>query len=346
MRLSHRASAWLHQRCRPLKRGLLEFRAAAYAKTAQRIPIRGRESTGPATLVEISKDASGSLCIAADTSWLRSRDGFSTAWRRLGVFVDLLASRSVPEGSWRADLADWVEPTGAVAGFCSTHTDTRLVPDRGFFRSAGYAKQRRLAAQATDWFRRRPVVVWRGGPNGRGCQSTATMDWQDNRLVQRIRLCLLGRQLMANNQTAGLQVDFRLSSVCRHDAAAATAMRNTGIVGPYIPSEAWLNHRFAIDIDGYANAFTNFFTRLLYGCCVLKVASPGGFRQWYYDRLIPWTHFVPIAADLTDLGEKIRWCAANPATCRRIAEAGQAIAFSMTYRSERQQAIERLAAAA
>lgn len=62
--------------------------------------------------------------------------------------------------------------------------------------------------------------------------------------------------------------------------------------------------RFALDVDGNTNAWANLFQRLLLGCCVIKVASPFGYRQWYYDDLVPWVHYVPVRADMADLVDR------------------------------------------
>ncbi len=75
---------------------------------------------------------------------------------------------------------------------------------------------------------------------------------------------------------------------------------------------------------------------------VLKVASPSGFRQWYYSELQPWTHYVPVKADLSDLHEQIDWCRTNAEECRRIAAMGQAFATSRTYETEIRPGIRRL----
>ena len=82
-------------------------------------------------------------------------------------------------------------------------------------------------------------------------------------------------------------------------------LEQAGILAGYVDQMTWLVRKFALDIDGNTNAWSNLFTRLLAGCCVIKIASPLGFRQWYYDELKPWQHFVPVRADLSDLREKI-----------------------------------------
>ena len=92
--------------------------------------------------------------------------------------------------------------------------------------------------------------------------------------------------------------------------------------------------RFALDVDGNTNAWANLFQRLLLGCCVIKVASAGGFRQWYYDDLVAWRHYVPVKADMTDLREKIEWCRENLDQCEAIAAEGQKLALAMTFERE------------
>ena len=169
------------------------------------------------------------------------------------------------------------------------------------------------------------------------------MDWQDEGLLQRVRLCLASQKLQ--HMDPALPVDCAITRIPPQDNLAVERLDKAGVLGDRVPEHSWLNNQFAIDIDGNANAFTNFFIRLLFGCCVLKVASPLNFRQWYYDRLKPWVHFVPVASDLSDFETRIRWCFDQQQRCRDIARAGQLLAFSMNYHHERQRAIETLATA-
>ena len=67
---------------------------------------------------------------------------------------------------------------------------------------------------------------------------------------------------------------------------------------------------------------------------MLKVGSASGFRQWYYDRLVAWRHFVPVAADMADLADKLAWLRAHDAEARAIGEAGRELAMAMTVESE------------
>jgi hypothetical protein len=333
-RLPTGLSALLHGLFAPAKRLALEWRAARSQHGGLPrllLPIRGRGSDGPksASAVTIRKRGGRLAAIEADTAWLAGRSGFSTAWRRLGAFVHLLSHPDVVDGEWRAELGDSVHEPGPVLGFCSNQPETLLVPDRGFLASGGYARQRRQAAAAPAFADRDDTILWRGSPTGFGLLANATMQPHDTDLRQRVRMCLLVAQTDGR-----LRVDARIVPGRGVPADVAAAYRRAGVAGDPIPERSWVGRQFAIDVDGNANAFSNLFIRLLYGCCVIKIASPLGYRQWYYDRLEPWRHYVPVAADLSDLVERIAWCRGHAEECRAIAHAGQALALAMTPAEE------------
>jgi len=41
-------------------------------------------------------------------------------------------------------------------------------------------------------------------------------------------------------------------------------------------------------------------------------------HQWFYDELVPWEHYVPVAHDLSDLFEKIDWLREHDDEARKI----------------------------
>lgn len=43
------------------------------------------------------------------------------------------------------------------------------------------------------------------------------------------------------------------------------------------------------------------------------------FHEYFFDRLVPWVHFVPVKRDLSDLIEHTEWIHANPDKAREIA---------------------------
>ena len=95
-------------------------------------------------------------------------------------------------------------------------------------------------------------------------------------------------------------------------------------------------------IDGNSNAWSALFCGLLSGSCVLRVESEGGFRQWYYDALKPFVHYVPVRADLSDMDERVAWVLAHDDEARAIGAAGRALAEAMSFEREVGEAAERL----
>jgi len=200
------------------------------------------------------------------------------------------------------------------------------VPDRYFIMRDGFSAERRLAeANGMPWASRRSTLVWRGGVNGEGIRPQMPEDVDNPRVIQRLRLCM------------------RLKSVVDVDAKVCwpqgphmplKLLQQLSVVGRPRPESEWLGDKFAIDIDGWTNTWSNLIIRMHFGCCVLKVASADGYRQWWYDRLRPWEHFVPVAADMADLEERIDWLRSNDAEAQAIARRGQALARSMTMTSE------------
>ncbi len=171
------------------------------------------------------------------------------------------------------------------------------------------------------------------GRNGFLLRSAGNHDWRPSRsihwrLLPRARLCQIGRE------HRGL-INAGLTSVVQMpDAHAEDEVRASGLMADYLPITEFSKFRYQIDIDGNTSSWPGLFQKLLTGCPVLKVASPRGFRQWYYERLKPWINFVPVATDMSDLADKIAWLRDHDDAARAIGAQGQALVLSMDYEGE------------
>jgi hypothetical protein len=204
--------------------------------------------------------------------------------------------------------------------------DIVAVPDPYFINQQAYRTVEDVWLSAPDWTDRDDKLIWRGSPNGAGLLAWDRQMLGASNLMPRCRLVLLCR---------GTEIDARfVIPGAHHESRLIPFFEAAGLLGPFKRPASWAAHRYALDIDGFSNSWDNFLTRLKLGCCVLKVDSPGGFRQWYYPRLSPWEHFVPIRSDLSDLFEKYDWVRSNPGRARDIAAAGRAVAAGMTLDSE------------
>jgi hypothetical protein len=114
---------------------------------------------------------------------------------------------------------------------------------------------------------------------------------------------------------------------------------------PWVQHTDFVRFKAAIDIDGNSNTWARgLFCSLLTGACVLKVDSEHGFRQWYYDRLEPWVHYLPVKSDLSDLEAQVQRVLDDDALARSIGRAGREFALSMDFATEMSAAVERVLA--
>ena len=216
----------------------------------------------------------------------------------------------VPSISWET-RTDWTEIT--------------LVPDLYYFTGGGYDG---FTPEQIAWNDRTPSFFWRGSTTGLFQQRPADLD-----VLPRYRLCAL----LAGLDGAG---DAGLTDVVQAaDADAAAAIRarleREGLWRPFVPMTDMARHRHILDIDGNSNSW-NFMMKLRLGSCVLRVDSP--WKQWFSDRLIAGIHHVPVAADLSDLIERVQWCQAHPQACEAIARQGAQFAHGMLFADEMERA--------
>ncbi len=199
-----------------------------------------------------------------------------------------------------------------------------LVMDPYFHAGGGYP-QLRAAAEAgalPPWEAREDLLFWRG----RGTHRHERLDGGPVAALSdapRIATALrLRDHPWADVKILGAWIQPET------EAEVLAWLRAERIYGAGRPMTEHARYKFQLDIDGVANAWA-LFERLLGGSCVLKVGSP--FEMWFYDRLRPWEHFVPVAHDGSDLEARLDWCLSHPAEARAVAEAGQRFALAHTY---------------
>lgn len=195
-----------------------------------------------------------------------------------------------------------------------------LIPDAYYIHSDGYAGLYVASLRMPAWADREACIAWRGSVTGQG-RFASPLDIPRVRLAFASRvLCDTDVKLMDVHETLRFPHDELRRFLAEHDLS-----------GERWPMQSFSRYKFCIDIDGHANAW-GLLEKLILGCCVLKVASP--FEQWYYPRLHAWEHYVPVAADLSDLAERVQWCRDNDAHCRWIAENGVRLAATLRHHLE------------
>jgi len=277
-----------------------------------------RGSSASDLLVEVSRDGYANARLPAEAERMGQRlitllhfcAGAAQVLRAHGwapcIFKVQLHDEDPGHGCFRFDAPQ--EPDGGGP----------LIPDPYCLMTAGYAGLRAEFQQRNlpPWRERLPLALWRGSSTG-----LERLDLHNLPHNKRYELCRMGE---AHPQL----LDARFTAVVQsRDAAAHQALTHhlhqQDLLRPRIePWDAAL-HRWLIEIDGNVNSW-GLLWKLLSGSCVLRVASSR--RQWYYHHLEPWVHLVPVAADLSDLEERLVWCRRHPEQCEAIALAGQQLA--------------------
>ncbi|MDX6807055.1 glycosyl transferase family 90 [Terrihabitans rhizophilus] len=220
-------------------------------------------------------------------------------------------------------LSDGEAGTAARFAPSSNRPDVIALPDPYFFQWKGFADWRRRSENDdVPWESRSARITWVGASSGKGTYDPVLAQVRPERGAARLLLCLALRDI---TDCEGGIVFMPPGEV------TLDVLRRHGLASPRVPEETWLGRKFAIDIDGQTNTWSNLLVRFHYGCCVLKVESQHGYRQWYYDRIKPWEHFIPVRADLSDLAEKIEWVRSHDARSHEIARNGRAFARTLTY---------------
>ena len=204
-----------------------------------------------------------------------------------------------------------------------------LIPDPYALGTDGFAAVRASFEQRPlpPWSQRLPIAFWRGSSTGTADLCPANL--AANRRYQLCRQSLewprwLDARFTALVQTADAKAHGQLSDL----------LHQQELLAPRVDPWHFALHRWLIEIDGNVNSW-GLLWKLLSGSCVLRVGSQR--RQWYHHRLLPWVHVVPVAADLSDLRERLIWCQSNPQTCGAIAAAGLALGQEVVAALEQDQ---------
>ncbi|WP_108468411.1 glycosyl transferase family 90 [Polynucleobacter difficilis] len=247
----------------------------------------------------------------------------------LTLIVSFHKSSYFIAGSMFLNLDDAAETDGLA--FCSNRGGQILIPDTDFLETKGYLKTRnQFDANPVAWEQRRPVAFWRG--NTTGIRSGDS--W---RTIPRIQLC----EICSDPEVSSL-FDVGLSGLAQIPKVEKNSLEASGLMRAYVPIILSNQYKYQIDIDGNSNAWAGLFQKLFSKSAVMKIASPHGFRQWYYDRLIPWEHFVPIESGMGDLVEKTQWLIANDHKAMLIGQKGAELASNLSYDLAISDALQRI----
>lgn len=81
--------------------------------------------------------------------------------------------------------------------------------------------------------------------------------------------------------------------------------------------DAQMDYKYLPVLDGWCCTYPGYLWRLLSESLTMKQQLES--KQWFYDALVPYVHYVPIMGHMEDLIEKIDWARAHDRQCQQIA---------------------------
>jgi hypothetical protein len=100
-------------------------------------------------------------------------------------------------------------------------------------------------------------------------------------------------------------------------------LQSVGItaIGDYISMQEQSHYKYHIDLGGGGGTtWTGTIEKLAMPGVLFHHVTPT--VDYFYDKLVPWVHYIPIKADLSDLREKYEWAEAHQEETRKISAAG------------------------
>jgi hypothetical protein len=169
-----------------------------------------------------------------------------------------------------------------------------------------------------DWDTKIPTAVFRGASTGCGVTIETNM---------RLKLSYLSYTTPPDEEgipylNAGITKWQLRPRKIQGEQYLQTIDINTlpfGLVDKLTPIEQ-SNYKYIVNVDGNVSAF-RLSLELNMGSVILLVDSP--WKIWYRDMLKPYTHYVPVKEDLSNLIDQIKWCRKNDGRCQEIVKNAQ-----------------------
>lgn len=193
-----------------------------------------------------------------------------------------------------------------------------LFPDPDFIGTAGYETSKLQIAEKNveiPWSSRKQLLFWRGA-------DSSPKSKIDPDVCERTILCRTVRKFKKSSL-------FDCSIVTVTQKSQEEILKSEGLLADPVPFGEFLHYRYLLDIDGWSNSWSGCFRKLLSGSVLFKIES--NWEQWYYDKIRPWEHYIPIKKDLNDLEEKLLWAIDNDSEARAISENARNAAMGITF---------------
>lgn len=100
--------------------------------------------------------------------------------------------------------------------------------------------------------------------------------------------------------------------------------KKEGWMGKFVSIRDFPRYRYLMDIDGNCAATPRFPLLLHSNSVILKSVTDS--IQWFYPRIKPYVHFIPVKEDLSDLLTQLEWAKNHGHECQKISQNARQLA--------------------
>lgn len=155
-----------------------------------------------------------------------------------------------------------------------------------------------------------PKAVFRGTSTGLNTNSRNA----------RLRILELAKQFPTHLDAGITKWNFRARK-CSSDKylrILPVKWKRTFKTKPFLTYEQQAEFQMIVNVPGHTSAF-RLPTLMLLGSVILHVDRTP-YKAWFEKYLRPWTHYIPILPDLSNLIDTIEWCRTHTKMCMYIVE--------------------------
>ncbi|KAG1655116.1 hypothetical protein FOA52_007269 [Chlamydomonas sp. UWO 241] len=167
-----------------------------------------------------------------------------------------------------------------------------------------------LKLPGPDWSNRMEGAVWRGTSTG-GISIVANFD--EFSRFKLVTQCM-------NSSVC----DAKFSTLVQMNPETQNLVTALGAMGGTIPMHEWLSYKYIIVNDGNLAPSSRITAFMHSGSAMLWQESHT--LEFFYEKLEPYVHYIPVSYNFGDLLHKIRWAQSHDAQAKKIADNAKAFA--------------------
>lgn len=223
----------------------------------------------------------------------------------------------IPNSNYFISLQDGVHKKFSypVLAFAATHplvanNQVVLLPDTESLK--GYdtlVKTLKDAALKYPWLQKSAKILWRGATTGGKDCTTYNCSARLNFINSSVNLEFVdaGFTLTTSNVSKKFAQEIRLKHFKNH-----------------VTPQDSLAYKYLLDIDGNSCSYSRMAWILSSNSLLLKHQSDK--IQWYYHKLKPYEHYIPIASDFHNLQQQYEWAETHPTEVQGMINNAQQLA--------------------